>query len=85
MNWAALANCVSADSHEKCDENFTIFAESCKPFETEEPADGKNLQYFVDRFHNADLLRHKKWFANALRTYAQQLSAAYIERQSNAD
>ena len=62
--------CVSAQriSHKQMDESFGLLM-AMAPEEKTEPADGKNLQYYRDRFANASSLSHKRWFARAALFY----------------
>ena len=76
-----LAQMLGADvrrhpSKESQVKAFGLLVEYARKLETVEPEDGKNVTYYVDRFHNAELMKHRVWFADELAKYCERMEEA---------
>jgi len=55
---------------------FEILVEYARKLESCQPDDGKDVQYYVDRFHNSERMEHRNWFADELAKYCELLESA---------
>ena len=52
---------------------FSELVEYVRPLETSQPSDEKNVQYYEDRFANAETVKHMRWWVGAFHSYAKGL------------
>lgn len=71
---SAMADFQRARTHDDMDEAFGVLWGIGIPLETSQPRDGKNVQYYRDRYHNCCLGKHKKWFAAEFYAYLKPLA-----------
>ncbi len=73
---AAFALTANEHTHAGPDAAFAELVAAANGLENHQPADGKDVKYYRDRYSNSELIRHKRWFAAQLYTYCERLTSS---------